>query len=523
MKNFIFTAIIALAAIACTCNDKTTDRIIHSSEGSWEQFRIMNPDTVLHLNVSEYIAGNRSKIFYADCRGGFSISFSLLCNTLGTEQAFLSKHGKGGDKEGDISVGYDNTMGRIFVETKDTEGKLHRIPAGDAVKSGEWYDVKVDAVYDPQDGETSLTLAVKARHEEEYQTNTVTYGGYAIPYNVGQWIVGHGCPGGFPNSLQVRDGYISNLSITTSGIARKDGENPIFPDRFTADPACLVVGDRVYAYVGEDQAVPGGWFTMPHWLCYSTDDMINWTYHGPVLKAGDFPYANPNGAWAAQVVEKDGKYYFYVTLDDLSNGEHTIDVAVGDSPLGPFVPARKDGTPLITDGMTPDSHRPNADIDPTVLIDDDGTPWMAWGNGDCYMVKLKDNMIELDSEVRKVPLRNYSEGPWLFKRKGLYYNVYAADAPGVQPEQMAYSYAPAIEGPWTYGGLLTGSAKYGFTIHPSVIEFKGDWYFFYHDGSYMLDGEPGGDCRRRVCVEYLHFEDDGTIRPITLTTKGIRR
>jgi hypothetical protein len=137
------------------------------------------------------------------------------------------------------------------------------------------------------------------------------------------------------------------------------------------------------------------------------------------------------------------------------------------------------------------------------------------------MVKLKPNMTELDGEIRKVPLRNYSEGPWLFKRNGLYYNVYAADAPGVQPEQMAYSYARSINGEWTYGGLLTGSAKYGFTIHPSVNEFGGKWYFFSHDGSYMLPNTPGGDCRRQVCVEHLRFRADGTIEKIVLTQEGI--
>ena len=221
------------------------------------------------------------------------------------------------------------------------------------------------------------------------------------------------------------------------------------------------------------------------------------------------------------MVEKDGKFYYYVTLDDTRNGEHKIDVAVGDTPLGPFTPARKDGTPLITDGMTTDSHRWNADIDPTVLIDDDGTAWIAWGNGDCYLCRLKPNMIELDGEIKHLGLRNYSEGPWLFKRGGLYYNVYAADAPGVQPEQIAYSTAENIEGPWTYRGLLTGPAHHGFTIHPSVNEFGGKWYFFYHDGSYMIDGQPGGDCRRRVCVEEMHFNPDGTIAPITLTEDGL--
>jgi hypothetical protein len=171
--------------------------------------------------------------------------------------------------------------------------------------------------------------------------------------------------------------------------------------------------------------------------------------------------------------------------------------------------------------MTTDSHRWNSDIDPTVIIDDDGTPWMAWGNGDCYMVKLNRNMVELDGLITRVPFRNYSEGPWLFKRGNLYYNVYAADAPGVQPEQMCYSTAPKITGPWTYGGFVTGAAKHGFTIHPSVVEFKNQWYFFYHDGAYMLDGTPGGDCRRQVCVEYLYFNKDGIIKPITLTAEGV--
>lgn len=37
----------------------------------------------------------------------------------------------------------------------------------------------------------------------------------------------------------------------------------------------------------------------------------------------------------------------------------------------------------------------------------------------------------------------------------------------------------------------------------------------------MLNGEPGGDCRRQVCVEEMKFNPDGTIQPIVLTEKGI--
>jgi len=298
------------------------------------------------------------------------------------------------------------------------------------------------------------------------------------------------------------------------------GSNPIFRDAFTADPSTLVVGDTLYCYVGHDKAVGRQFFTMPDWLCYSTRDMKNWTPHGAIMKATDFKYGTRNSAWAAQVIEKGGKYYFYVTLTRTNSSEHCISVAVADSPLGPFVDAR--GTPLITDGMTTDSRRPNADIDPTVFIDDDGTPWLAWGNGDCYLVKLKPNMIEPDGAIKKLDITPYySEGPWLYKRGKLYYNVFAVDVPGTQPEQIGYATAPAVEGPWTYHGLVTGRAKVGFTIHPAVVEFKGLWYFFYHDGSSSLNGQTGGDCRRSVCVEYLNYNPDGTIKPITQTAEGV--
>lgn len=487
---------------------------------AWHEFGINNPDTVISLNCQELAIGNSVPLFYADFRNDFSIDASVLCNTKVTEQAFLCKESKSGEFAGDFTLGFDPGENKIFAEVRDANGSLNRITAGNPVNMGQWNRINVESHWNSETGTSTITLSVTP---EGGQTSVAEaeYEGFALPYNVGRWVVGRGFPGGFPNSLQVRDGKIKDLSISGTGLEKRKGQNPIFTDRLTADPACSVFGDKLYAYVGEDKATPGGWFTMPHWVAYSTSDMIDWECHGPIMNASDFPFANPYGAWAAQMAEKDGKYYFYVTLDDTRNGKHMIDVAVGDSPIGPFKVARTSGDPLITDDMTTDSHRYNADIDPTVLIDDDGTAWIAWGNGDCYLARLKPNMIELDGDIIHLGLRNYSEGPWLFKRNGLYYNVYAADAPGVQPEQIAYSTAECITGPWQYRGLLTGPAKYGFTIHPSVVEFNGNWYFFYHDGSYMHNGEPGGDCRRQVCVEHMNFNPDGTIAPISLTEEGI--
>jgi beta-xylosidase len=156
-----------------------------------------------------------------------------------------------------------------------------------------------------------------------------------------------------------------------------------------------------------------------------------------------------------------------------------------------------------------------------VFLDDDGTAWLAWGNPYLYLARLKPNMIELDGPIRKIDLPNYTEGPWLYKRGGLYYMVYAAFAHQGMWEKVCYATAPKITGPWTYRGILTGQTKTSFTIHPGIAEFKGRWYFFYHTADLTLNGETGAVGRRSVCVEYLDYNPDGTIRPIAQTAGGV--
>ena len=294
--------------------------------------------------------------------------------------------------------------------------------------------------------------------------------------------------------------------------------NPIITDRFTADPAALVVGDTVYLYVGHDEAKGEEMFNLKEWLCYSTKDMKNWTYHGPVLRATDFEWA-VRDAWAAHVVEKEGQFFFYVTVQhDRPHYAKAIGVAVSDSPTGPFRDAR--GSALITDNMT-QGPKPWDDIDPAVFIDDDGSVWMAWGNGMCYLVKLKSNMIELDGLIYKLRLPHYEEGPWIHKRNGIYYLTYPSHVAAVGSEMFAYATADKIEGPWTYRGVLTGRAERSFTIHPAIIEFQGQSYLFYHNAALTLGEERGAVGRRAVCVEYLYYLPDGTMPYIQQTRAGI--
>lgn len=296
--------------------------------------------------------------------------------------------------------------------------------------------------------------------------------------------------------------------------------NPIVRDKFTADPAPLVYDGRLYLYVGHDEfyegqdsASGGKEFNITEWLCYSTDDMKNWTDHGAVLSPADFKWA-VGEAWASQVVEKDGKFYYYTTVQ---GGEpyvgKAVGVAVGDSPVGPFVDAI--GKPLVSDDMTDNGKRGWwNDIDPTVLIDGDEA-WLWWGNGTCFLAKLKPNMIELDGDIKVVDVPNYVEGPWLHKRNGIYYLTYASFGNG--SETISYATAPSMEGPWTPQGELTGNAENSFTIHPGIVEFKGQPYLFYHNATLELDGHKGAIGRRSVCVDSLSYNEDGTMNHVTQT------
>ncbi len=302
------------------------------------------------------------------------------------------------------------------------------------------------------------------------------------------------------------------LALTATSLAWAG--NPLFKDVFTADPAALVHDGRIYLYTGHDEAPDNTkFFVMNDWLVFSTDDLVTWEAHGPRLHVKDFTWAKGD-AWAAQVIERDGKFYWYVTVrhDDTRPG-FAIGVAVGDTPLGPFKDAL--GKALITNDMTTDTHIDWDDIDPSVFIDDDGQAYLFWGNTKPYYARLKRNMIELDGPIHNIQgLPEFTEAIWIHKHKDNYYLSYAMGF----PEKIGYAMSKSITGPWEYKGILNEVAGNTPTNHQAIIEFKGRHYFFYHTGA----GRPaGGQYRRSVSVEEMFYNPDGTIQRIVMTTEGV--
>ncbi|EJL63043.1 glycoside hydrolase family 43 protein [Flavobacterium sp. CF136] len=288
--------------------------------------------------------------------------------------------------------------------------------------------------------------------------------------------------------------------------------NPIITDQYTGDPAALVYKDKVYLYAGHDEAPNDfNFYKMNEWVVYSSSDMKNWEPHPVPLKVTDFKWAS-NDAWASQVIERNGKFYWYVTVSHGTVPGKAIGIAVSDSPTGPFKDAL--GKALITNDMTKFTDISWDDIDPTVYIDNDGQAYLFWGNTACHYAKLKDNMIELDGPIQHIDLPNYTEAPWIHKHEDWYYLSYAYQF----PEKIAYAMSKSITGPWEYKGILNELAGNSNTNHQSIIDFKGQSYFIYHNGAIQ---PHGGSFRRSVCVDKLYYNKDGTMKRVVMTSEGI--
>lgn len=271
---------------------------------------------------------------------------------------------------------------------------------------------------------------------------------------------------------------------------------PIIQTSYTADPAPMVYNDTVFLYTTHDEDDADG-FKMFDWLLYTSTDMVNWTDHGAVASLKDFKWnTRDNGAWAEQVVERDGKFYMYCPIH--GNG---IGVLMSDSPYGPFTDPI--GKPLVWQKEHWD------DIDPTVLIDDDGQAYMYWGNPDLYCVRLNRDMISTSGDIVKFPrIEDYQEGPWAWKRNGKYYMAFASTC---CPEGIGYAMSDSPLGPWEYKGHIMNHTPRTRGNHPGIISYKGKDYVFGLSYDVLRMETPNHHERRNVEVAEMKYNPDGTI------------
>src|SRR5574344_1828580 len=286
-------------------------------------------------------------------------------------------------------------------------------------------------------------------------------------------------------------------------------QHPIITTKYTADPAPMVYKDTVFLYTTHDEDNADG-FLMKDWLLYTSTDMVNWTDRGVVASLKSFSWVKTeNGAWAEQVVERDGKFYMYCPIH--GNG---IGVLVSNTPYGPFIDPL--GKPLVW------QKEHWNDIDPTVFIDDDGQAYMYWGNPELDYVKLNKDMGSYSGEIHKlVHPEHYQEGPWFYKRQGKYYLAFASTC---CPEGIGYAMSESAEGPWTTKGYIMPPTDKSRGNHPGLMDYKGKSYVFGLNYDLMHLTTMTRHERRSVSVAEMHYRSDGTIEEVPYWSKeGIKQ
>jgi len=289
--------------------------------------------------------------------------------------------------------------------------------------------------------------------------------------------------------------------------------NPILPLYYAAPDVEAHVWrqnpDRVYLYCSNDRIGGGG--MDPYQNCFSSDDLLEWTDHGVAFDARtSVSWAKVLSLPAIDVIEKSGRWYYYFTAP--VDGVSMQCVAFSDRPEGPFtdaVPIK--GTEFPSCG------------DPSVIVDDDESAYLFWGQFSLRGARLKENMCELeedtvDTMVLTEEQHGFHEGSSIRKRGDTYYMLFA-DTDRGRPTCLSYAKSKSPLGPYVKGGVIIDNGKCdiaSWNNHGSMLCFKDRWYIVYHRATLGL--EMGG---RRVCLEPIAFDENGDIAEVPMTTQGV--
>ncbi|HKZ67178.1 MAG TPA: family 43 glycosylhydrolase [Chitinophagaceae bacterium] len=301
------------------------------------------------------------------------------------------------------------------------------------------------------------------------------------------------------------NGYAQKMHTSKAG-------NPIIPD-LIADPSIQKIDDTFYCYATTD-GFGGGLATSGPPVVWKSNDFVSWSFAGNF-----FPSANGQKYWApSKVVYSKGKYYLYPTLNN------DIHVAVSNSPAGPFKLTNGDDTLIGLNAPKPlvpnKGPKGSKGIDAEIFVDDDAQAYIYWAQRGA--AKLNADMKSLDTAVIIIATKRsgYSEGPIVFKRKGIYYYLYTLE--GHENYKYAYGYSSVSPlGPFEFPeNDIIASTDHEKKIygpgHGCVFSdpATGDYYFGY------LEFDNGGT-NRQVWVDKVEFNKNGTIKPVVLTHQGV--
>ncbi|QCX40365.1 hypothetical protein FF125_18635 [Aureibaculum algae] len=195
-----------------------------------------------------------------------------------------------------------------------------------------------------------------------------------------------------------------------------NAQNPITaPGMYIADPEAHAWKDgKLYIYGSRDES-DAYWCSYTHHVL-STSNLKNWQItKNAFASKGEFDQVDYHDKllFAPDAAYNNGIYYLYYCSP---GKDFTEGVATSKNPNGPF----QNGKQI----------KGAYQIDPAVLIDDDGKGYYYWGQGKPKVARLKANLIEIDSTTITEPMDEkgntaFHEGSSIRKIGDLYYLVFA--------------------------------------------------------------------------------------------------
>ena len=309
--------------------------------------------------------------------------------------------------------------------------------------------------------------------------------------------------------------------------ARAAADDIITVDKvMTHDPVMIKEKDTYYLFAtGQGISV------------MSSRDMKNWKFEPSVFsEAPQWAVELIDGynghTWAPDVIYHGGQYHLFYSCSAF--GKNTSAIGHATTPTLD----RKDPRFKWTDhGMVIQSV-PNRDswnaIDPNIIIDEKGTPWMTFGSfwDGIKLVRLTDDLnavaepqewYSISRRQRSVSVKSEDAGdgaveaPFIMKHGEYYYLFVSFDycCRGLKSDyKVAVGRSKDVRGPYLdrdgksmeYGGgtiIVKGDKNWAGIGHCAAYKFEGKYYFIAHAYSVKNDGTP------MLYVRTIKWTEDG--------------
>ncbi len=315
------------------------------------------------------------------------------------------------------------------------------------------------------------------------------------------------------------------LLFCCAGIAQhKTPSSPIYNgvpwfntngDIVNAHGACIVEDDGKYYLFGEYKTDSVNMFI--GFSCYSSTDLVNWTFERLVLPQQKEGPLGPNRVGERVKVMKSpttGEYVMYMHTDNMQYKDPAVGYATSKAINGEYTFQG----PLLYEG------KPIRKWDMGTFQDHDGTGYLLVHHGDIY--RLSNDFRSAEKKVAS-GIPGSGESPAMFKKNGIYY-LLSSGLTSWERNDNVYHTAPTIEGPWTNQGLfcpegtLTHNSQCSFVFpvprdRDTLYMYMGDRWSFPKQGQaatqVWLPLQASGTELR--IPEYWEAWDFQTFQPVT--------